>query len=87
MFDAEPLPSVPEGLFVSCYAGDCDVDGVSLGAGEAAHVSADGSVKVRLALIPPFQADDPWLDDVSLNLYNELTHDIGDGTFECRVAL
>ena len=87
LFETEAQDGTPPGLYVSCYQGDCDVDDVNLGAGEAAYTSADGTVHLRLELIPTFQSEDPWLDDRTLNLYNDLLHDISDGKFECRVAL
>lgn len=84
-FDAEAADAVPPGLYVACYEGHCDVEGLHLGDGEAARVSEDGSTRVRLEIIPPFQFADPWLDEGALQLYDELLRDVGDGEFECTI--
>lgn len=96
--DTVDVPDVPppasstnpqEGLYVSCYAGECDVETpgstVGLTAGEASFVGSDGSAQ-PLDEIPPFQAEDPVLRAVltggTLNEFNE-TFEQGD--FECTV--
>lgn len=84
-FDAEAGDEASPGLYVACYEGHCDVDGLHLGEGESARVSEDGSMRVRLAIIPPFQFADPWLDEGALELYDELLRDVGDGDFECTI--
>jgi len=87
LFDTQTVQGVPSGLYVSRYDGDCDVDDVNVGAGEAALVRAEPRLKLRLDGRPAFQSEDPWLDEARLNLYNDLLHEISDDGFECRVAL
>jgi hypothetical protein len=76
------------GLHLACYEGHCLMDDISLGAGEAAYASADGRTKVRVDLIPPFLADDPYFETVDFDpdLFDLLNEEIGDGVFECTVA-
>ena len=87
LFDTQTVQGVPAGPSINCYEGDRDVDDVNLGAGGAALVRADPRLKLRLDGIPAFQSEDPWLDEATLNLYNDLLHDISDDGVECRVAL
>lgn len=97
--DQVPIPETPpapsssapdEGLYVSCFAGNCAVETpqnvVDLQAGEASFVGAAGGAAQELAEIPPFQAEDPLYHALEfgevLNLLNE---SIEGGGFECTV--
>ena len=91
-FGTEEQDDPEPGLYVSCYTGECDLELedeiINLGDGEAAFADESGQNQIRLELIPPFQSNDPWLDEQTLLLYNGLLNDVGDigsGEFQCNI--
>ncbi len=91
----EPPPppsssSPPQGLIVSCYEGNCDVETdegkVELTAGEASIVNNNGDAPEKLPEIPPFMPEDPALRTVEdTSSLNFLESEIEDGGAECTV--
>lgn len=92
-----PIPTLPpipaqtpaEGLYVSCYAGNCNVQTeqnvVDLQAGQASFVGGDAPA-VELPEIPAFQAEDPVYTALEFGeLLNVLDGSIDGGDFECTV--
>lgn len=85
-----PSSSAPEeGLYVSCYAGECDIETptntVELEAGQAGFVGGAGSAEA-LPEVPPFQAEDPVLQAVqSGQTLNQFSETFETGEFECTV--
>ncbi len=105
-FDApipDSLPELPsgvegdtdppeDGLYVSCYSGECDVQTddtvVNLSDGEAGWVAEGGGGGEKLAGIPDFQADDPILRlvDPAVGEVLNLLDDPGtQDAFSCRI--
>jgi len=79
-----------EGLYVSCFAGNCAVETpqnvVELEAGGASHVAAVGGPAAALPEIPPFQAEDPVYHALEFGeVLNLLDQSIEGGGFECAV--
>ena len=61
LFGVLAVESAPLGGYFACYEGHCSVDGIDLGAGEAAYCTSPCS---RLAGgIPPWVFLDNWLGD------------------------
>ena len=66
-WDGAEDPNPPDGLYVSCYVGECDVETdentVALANGEAGYVDVAGGPAAELDDIPAFQAADPAFND------------------------
>jgi hypothetical protein len=60
LFGVLALQGTPPGGYFACYEGHCAVDGVDLGAGEAAYCASPCD---RLSGIPLFATLDNWLGD------------------------
>ena len=90
LFGTKEQDDPEPGLYVSCYTGECDLEledeVINLGDGEAGFADESGQTQIRLELIPPFQSNDPWLDEQTLLLYNGLLSDIdSSGEFQCNI--
>ncbi len=79
-----------EGLYVSCYTGNCGVETaenvVDLAAGEASYVGTAGGAAEPLQEIPAFQAEDPVLRAVEFGeVVNSLDKSLDGGVLQCSV--
>jgi len=97
--DTVPVPSRPppppsstapeEGLYVSCYTGNCAVETprntVELDGGEASFVGAEGGPARALPEVPAFQAEDPVLRSIEVGSALNLDAGIEVGGFQCSV--
>lgn len=95
--DLPPAPPPPpsssnpqDGLYVSCYAGNCAVETdqnvVELSAGQASFVGGDGVPAESLPEVPPFQAEDPVLYAAELGAgYSGFDQSIDGGGMQCTV--
>lgn len=87
---AESSTNPQDGLYVSCYAGECAVETpqntVALKPGDAGFVGVGGGEAAQLEEIPPFQAEDPVLQAVEIGeSLNQLNESLGNGASECTV--
>ncbi len=87
---ADSSTNPQDGLYVSCYAGECAVETpqntVALKPGDAGFVGAAGFEAAQLDEIPPFQAEDPILQAVEIGQsLNQLIEPLGNGASECTV--
>jgi hypothetical protein len=87
---AESSTNPDDGLYVSCYAGNCAVETpentVELEPGEAGFVGTDGGPAEQLDEVPPFQAEDPVLQAVEVgDAAGRLLETLDTGVRECTV--
>jgi hypothetical protein len=87
---AESSTNPDEGLYVSCYAGNCAVETpentVELTPGEAGFVGAGGGPAEELPEVPPFQAEDPVFQAVEIgDALGRLNETLDNGVRECTV--
>ena len=85
-----PAPPPMEGLHVSCYTGNCGVQGttetVDLAGGEAAFVGLEGQQPVAIGEPQAFQAEDPVLRAVEFGeVVNLLNKSLDGGVLQCNV--